>query len=1062
VRVVGAMQDITARREIEAELRRGNEVMHSVIGNLPCGLSVFDAELNLVAANAEFRRLLDFPPALFESSPVRFEDIIRFNAKRGEYGAGDVESAVRAIVDRARQPTAPHHFERVRPNGLPLEIRGAPMPGGGFVTTYTDVSERKRAEAEVQRAGTLLRGAIDAIDEAFVLFDADDRLVMCNQRHREIYPLTADLMVPGTSFEQLVRAGVERGQHAAGDARMEEWVAERLAIHRQASSKLIQRLADGRTLRIVERRMPDGHTVGFRVDITELVRATEAAQEASRAKGQFLANMSHEIRTPMNAILGMLALLRRTELSVRQADYAAKTEGAARSLLGLLNDILDFSKVEAGKMVLDPQPFRIETLLRELSVVLSANLGGKRVELLFDADPALPPRLVGDAMRLQQVLINLAGNAIKFTAEGEVVVSLSVQRREAACVTVQIAVRDSGIGIAPENQTRIFSGFTQAEASTTRRFGGTGLGVAISQRLVALMGGELRLESALGQGSRFFFSITLGVADEAADGAGAAGVQPADASLPAWRVLMVDDNPTALELLGRMGRSLGWQVDLADSGESALARLQARAAAGTTYEAVFVDWQMPGLDGWQTSGRIRALGLAGVAPVVVMVTAHGREQLARRSDADQALLDGFLVKPITASMLRDAVADARPGQDGTPQQHRGSPLVEQRLLGLRLLVAEDNLNNQQVARELLQSEGAVVCLVGDGQAAVDAVLAADPPFHVVLMDLQMPVMDGFGATRRIREDSRQRALPIVAMTANALASDRAACLDAGMNEHVGKPFDLDHLVRVLRQQAGLLPASDAAALPSQAAGTSPPLPLPASLREAAWRAGIDLESALNRLGGRQDVYHRLLGSFARDLAGLPARLQGLIASGDHTAASRQLHTLKGLAGTLGASALAAEAGTAEAQLNSDPAASLAAVAAGRVGDAIAAAGPRLAELLQALESTTGRSRVDSSPLGGLARSDRSGGALEAAAAGKESTASFDAAASKAALLALASQLQNADMAATDAFAELQQRFGPAVGQPLRALEDAIGALDFERALHACRLLIGRGFEASPT
>ncbi|MDP3614249.1 MAG: PAS-domain containing protein, partial [Rubrivivax sp.] len=697
VRLVGAFQDISARRVMEQALRRNAELVTSVIENLPCGLSVFDGELNLVAANGEFRRLLDFPATLFETQPTRFEDIIRFNAARGEYGAENIEATVQAILARARAPSVAHQFERVRPDGTPLEVRGGPMPGGGFVTTYTDVSARKRAEAEVERSAQLLRGALSAIDEAFVLFDPDDRLVFCNDKYRQIYPAVAHLMVPGTPFEDIIRAGAENGDYAEAVGRVDAWMAECLAAHRAGNRTLVQKLSSGRTLRIVERKMPDGHTVGFRIDITELTQTTEAAQKASVAKSQFLANMSHEIRTPMNAILGMLALLRKTELSARQADYAVKTEGAARSLLGLLNDILDFSKVEAGKMTLDAHPFRIDQLLRDLSVIVSASVGAKPVEVLFDVDPALPRQLVGDAMRLQQVLLNLTGNAIKFTARGEVVLSIRVLKQDAVSVNMEIAVRDTGIGIAPENQARIFSGFTQAEASTTRRFGGTGLGLAISQRMVTMMGGELQLDSALGRGSRFHFAITLPVVSDAT----AAADTPRRVRAAPLRALVVDDNPTAREVLQRMGDSLGWTINVADSGQAALDQLQAQAALGIVFDAIFVDWQMPGLDGWATSQRIRALCGAGKTPVIVMVTAHGREMLAQRSEADQALLDGFLVKPVTPSMLFDAIADAGLGHGPAGPLRIAGAASAQRLAGLRLLVVEDNLNNQQVARELL-------------------------------------------------------------------------------------------------------------------------------------------------------------------------------------------------------------------------------------------------------------------------------------------------------------------------------------------------------------------------
>ena len=1048
-RLAGAIQDVTARYELKAELQRKNELIGSVLENLPCGLSVFDADLNLVVRNAELGRVLDLPGVLLDGANVCFEDVIRFNAARGEYGTEDLEAKVQAIIERARAPAVPHQFERVRPNGPTLEVRGGPLPGGGFVTTYTDVSARKQAEAQAERGAQLLRGAIDTIDEAFALFDAEDRLVLCNQRHRNLYPLTADMMVPGNTFEQILRAGTERGLHDAAIGRIDEWVAERMALHRQPSSQLIQRLNDGRVLRVVERRMPDGHTVGFRVDVTELTLAVEAAEEASRSKGQFLANMSHEIRTPMNAILGMLALLRKTELTTRQADYAVKTEGAAHSLLGLLNDILDFSKVEAGKMTLEPNPFRTDQLLRDLSVIMSANIGAKPVEVLFDIDPALPRCLLGDAMRLQQVLINLSGNAIKFTPQGEVVVSMAVVAREADTVTMEVAVRDTGIGIAPENQARIFTAFNQAEASTTRRFGGTGLGLVISLRLVALMGGELRLDSALGQGSRFHFRITLPVVADVADDVADLGPQALPAHAAPVRALVIDDNPTAREVLERMCLSLGWGVDMAEGGEAALTLLQARAAAGGTYQAVFVDWQMPGLDGWQTSQRIRELGLTGDAPVVVMVTAHGREMLAQRSEAEQALIDGFLVKPVTASMLFDAVADGRSEREQPHLSRVAGTASGHRLAGLRLLVVEDNLNNQQVARELLGDEGATVQIANHGLEAVEAVAAAAVPFDVVLMDLQMPVMDGFTATRRIRDDLGMLTLPIVAMTANAMASDREACLAAGMNDHVGKPFDLDHLVHVLRRHAGRQAAPERA-ITAGAAGPA----LPATLLDTATAAGVDLTAALNRLGGKREVYQRMLRTFVADLAAMPAQLRAQAAQGDASAAARLLHTLKGLAATLGARPLSAAAAQGEKLLAGGVAEAEAAVAhpalpdaVGRacapVIEAITAAGPGLGALLLALQAAD--AALHPAPTAG-------------------SAAPLDATALLAALQAMGEQLRNADMAATDSMRALQRRFGAALGDPMyapmyapmhapmHALDAMIGALDFDAALQLCQEL----------
>jgi CheY-like chemotaxis protein len=481
-----------------------------------------------------------------------------------------------------------------------------------------------------------------------------------------------------------------------------------------------------------------------------------------------------------------------------------------------------------------------------------------------------------------------------------------------------------------------------------------------------------------------------------------------------------------------MARSLGWTADVADSGESALALLARRTAAGLATDAVFVDGRMPGLDGWQTAARIRSAEPIFERPIVVMVTAQDREGLEARSAAEQRLVDGFLVKPVTASMLVDALAAARQGR-APPQlsapasaaaaDRGGAP----RLAGLRLLVTEDNPNNQQVARELLEGEGAIVQMANNGQEGVEAVAAAVPPFDVVLMDLQMPVMDGFTATQRIRQDLGLTDLPIVAMTANAMASDRAACLDAGMSEHVGKPFDLDHLVALLLRVSGRVEPQRTAAVDPVSTGD-----LPAELMQAAMAAGVDLVAALQRMGGKKAVFTRLLRHGLPDFEALPDRLHRQLASGETQAAGRSLHTLKGVAATLGATAVAAHAGAAElalADAHTPALRSSQADAAHTAMAALQAALPPMRTLLALLEAD--------------AATDRPAGVL----------ALEDPAALHAALASLCTLLQNFDMGATEWVGRLRLQASPVWETQLQVLEDAVGALDFERATPLCEQLL---------
>jgi PAS domain S-box-containing protein len=660
------------------------------------------------------------------------------------------------------------------------------------------------------------------------------------------------------------------------------------------------------------------HWVAVERDISErkhseaqLGEARSSAIAASEAKSQFLANMSHEIRTPMNAILGMLTLLGNTPLASNQYDYVNKAEGAAKSLLGLINDILDFSKIDAGKLELDLRPFRIDRLMRDLAVVLSASVGAKNTEVIYDIDPDIPQLLVGDSMRLSQVLLNLASNAIKFTAVGQVVILLKLdaqQQSPSSSLQISFEVQDSGIGIAPENQAKIFSGFEQAETSTSRRYGGTGLGLAISERLIQLMGGQIKLESEVGVGSKFGFTLkmsapTLGEEVQAKPDAIPSAVIVDNTTLTIEgknqnRVLLIDDNPVSLEVISKMMRSFGWLVDIATSGQEGLDRITEKLVDEQfPFDCVYIDWQMPHMNGWETLRRLQNVrrSISGPLPKIIMLSGNGRDDLSQRTQSEQNQLNAFLVKPVTASMLMDASLQSSSDSETMRRTPRSS---KRQLAGMRILVAEDNAINQQVAEELLSFEGAIVSIVGDGRQAVNAVASAVKQFDVVLMDVQMPVMDGLTATHVIREDLGLKVLPIIGLTANAMASDRTACLASGMNEHVGKPFDMANLVSILIRLTGFQPVPDEI-------GVVPPHGpnsgiLDVVLPELVLTSpDIDLGMALRRMGAMHSLYVRTAVEFKKSLEFLHSNLGSLLESADLHQAEAMLHSFKGNAGTLG-------------------------------------------------------------------------------------------------------------------------------------------------------------------
>ena len=940
--VLGVARDVTAQYHTQQALRDREQQYSAIVSQAPIAIALIDIKtLGFISFNDAACASLGYSRA--ELSAMSLYDV------QAQESPADVDTRMQRIIANGgeefenRRRTKQGEVRDFWVSMRPLQLAGRDCMTG----MWMDISERKQGERELQRHREELEQLVaertarlelasqrlaeqaeqltTANDELRAIFDCasvgivilkDRKVLRCNRALEQIFGRDEGSMTGQDTRDWYL----SEADYLAARLEASALSAPEGALHNEFE---LQR-GDGSSFwarfssAVIDTPALRGAIVGIVEDVSadhriaaQLQLAKDAAESANRAKSSFLANMSHEIRTPMNAIIGLAHLVQRDSLNERQAQQLEKLSTAARHLLVLINDILDFSKIEAGKMTLDPIDFAPERVVSNVLSLVNDAANAKGLDVAVDIT-ALPPVLHGDGFRLGQVLLNFVSNAVKFTEQGSVTLRASrlpqAQAQPSDPLWVRFEVSDTGIGMSTEQQQNLFGAFQQADTSTTRMYGGAGLGLAISRRLAELMGGRVGVHSVAGQGSLFWLEAPFGI------GTATPAAAPA-LMAPHTHVLVVDDMADARDALTDMLTRLGARVDQASTGALALAQIAQADASGDPYQLVFSDWHMPGLDGAQACQRIRQLPLR-LQPACILVSGSGG---STNELPDRSLFSAYLRKPVLPSVLADTIAHSvGRARVGTAPSAPAAP-APRPMPGRTVLLVEDNEMNQEVARELLHDLGLEVDLAHDGEEAV--LLASQRAYALILMDVQMPRMDGLEATRRIRTLPGHVRTPIIALTANAFAEDRAAALAAGMNDHVAKPVDPEVLGRALNKwlatsapSAVRSAAAPAATAPGTPASPTPPPSADATAAQLSGVPGLRLELGLRAVRGQTPRLVSLLQRFGKDHADDVTQIRTELAQGDAVSAQRRAHTLKSVSGLLGLEPLQAQAQLAERAL----------------------------------------------------------------------------------------------------------------------------------------------------